>query len=123
MSDHSITSLIEKLEGAEVGSRELGNLVLAATNPYKSGPYAHWHTAAMEFDWSNEITTSLDAALALAERVIKVRGPIELSIMGSCVATILSDDPCANGLGHAFGNTPALALCIAILRAQSEARV
>lgn len=64
-------------------------------------------------------TTSLDAALALAERVLPEHGPIDLTIMGSAKVTIWSNDPCGRDLSDAFGHTPALALCIAVLKAVS----
>lgn len=62
-------------------------------------------------------TTSLDRALALAERTITRRGPIDLSICGSAQAVIHHHDPCGVPLAAAFGNTAALALCIAVLKA------
>ena len=95
MSDQAITSLIEKLEGAEVGSRELDREIMALSYRYEQRhigascwdddddtccPGAkhldwvwvdpatdHWKTNARD---GFEFTTSLDAALALAERVL-----------------------------------------------------
>jgi hypothetical protein len=68
-----------------------------------------------------DYTTSLDAALALAERVpvAPYTGPITLTIAGSGQAGIDHSDPCRMGV-QAFGNTPALALCIAILKANHK---
>ena len=103
MSDQTITSLIEKLEGAEVGSRELDAYVLFR----------------LDYDQSEStppVTTSLDAALALAERVLPYAEVIAVSRTksGGWGAGI-------NGY-VVYAATPALALCAAILRAQSEAR-
>jgi hypothetical protein len=81
---------------------------------------------AVPTDWLDtiecpEFTTSLDAALALAERVLKppYTGPISLTIAGSGQAYIDHIDPCGMGV-QAFGRTPALALCLAILKATNQ---
>ena len=110
MSDHSITSLIEKLEGAEVGSRELDCAIWTATGG--------WDHVGRPPTFS----TSLDVALALAERVLPgARMMVERFHDGKGWAMV----QCAPGSAKIMtdGNTPALALCAAILRAQSEARV
>jgi len=137
----TITSLIEKLEQAEVGSRELDVAIWAHLNPERIKVVEFWpaytnlqltavsftlppkrteHVTHDKGDYlhARPVTTSLDAALALAERTIKARGPIDMSIMGSAQVVILAADPCANALSEAFGNTPALALCAAILKAK-----
>ena len=103
-----ITRLEKAAEEAAEGSRELDRAI--------------WHE--LEFDSRREpthcpsYTTSIDAALALAERVpvAPYTGPITLTIAGSGQAYIDHSDPCRMGV-QAFGNTPALALCIAILKA------
>jgi hypothetical protein len=118
MSDRN-AELIERLEKAEAGSLELSDEVMRATHNVHDGPYAHWPSAARAFGWNCLVTTSLDAALALAERVIQERGPIDLSICGSAQVVIHHNDPCGNPLAMAFGNTPALALTIAILKARA----
>lgn len=116
MSDQTITSLIEKLEGAEVGSRELDCAVARVLDCYKGFATEH-------------LTTSLDAALALAERicprfsvtVVKYRTN-DGEFKPSGEASLLN--PYGNITEHrGKAATPALALCAAILRAQSEARV
>ena len=103
MSDHSITSLIEKLEGAEVGSRELDSAVHRALEPI----------AWREFIASPRLTASLDAALALAERVLGEEAA--LSILQDTV------DAWNAAAGLSIKSLPRL-FCAAILRAQSEAR-
>jgi hypothetical protein len=132
MSDHSITSLIEKLEGAEVGSTKLdcyvglcartdgkGEIVIVsdkyvikdAGGTYAAQPY----------------TTSLDAALALAERVGVRPYQADASIKGKWSWMVVDEarlgDLEANPYARATAATPALALCAAVLRAQSEAHV
>ena len=62
MSDQIITSLIEKLEGAEVGSRELDCAIWTATGG--------WDHVGRPPTFS----TSIDAALALADRVLRRHG-------------------------------------------------
>lgn len=100
-----MSGLVERLEAAEVGSRSLDQAVWLATGGWEG------------VDAPPSFTTSLDAALALADRVIAVRGPIDISIMGSAQVVILDAEPCRDAIADAYGNTPALALCIAICRA------
>lgn len=110
MSDHSITSLIEKLEGADVGSRELDCAVARVLDCYKGFATEH-------------LTTSLDAALALAERVLPKLARMEIKTYAQGKfhhCTIETDD---DEFDSDNCRTPALALCASILRAQSEARV
>ena len=132
MTDHSITSLIEKLEGAEVGSNALSDQVLSACGyvetrfPMDSCPYwVHPSAPKTVLSVSQEsVTTSLDAALALAERVLDQRGPININIClaGSAQVIIDSVGPCDPRMAQVVARTPALALCAAVLSAQSEAR-
>lgn len=155
MSDQTITSLIEKLEGAEVGSRELDALVAVALKldckpnlpddlhwlrPIQKddhcAPGTYWFVqrSGMSLRTSEPVTTSLDAALALAERVLPgwwwTAGRCGLT----CHASVGPDskfigEPDLSKFDSGFHadvpnpSTPAIALCIAILRAQSEARV
>lgn len=130
-----ITSLIEKLEGAEVGSRELDGL-MAANLRDLSGEYAKQRWAR---EWGGPFaceggtvflmhtdpiargpnfqapayTTSLDAALALAERVVGEEAALSL------LQDTIEGWNAASGLS--VKNLPRL-FCAAILRAQSEAR-
>lgn len=123
----TITSLIEKLEQAEVGSRELD----AAIADLLLDPIFKPLSKTRQMRWpfvegsgiaalTPPVTISLDAALALAER-------LELS-----VGEILNDaleGPAGVGIWQSGWNgtvstIPQIArfVCIAILRAQSEAR-
>lgn len=76
-------TLVERLEAAECGSRELDALVFVAAandpNTYVIGPspesiFSHvpgWYATGSDFSAAADpVTTSLDAALALAERVL-----------------------------------------------------
>jgi hypothetical protein len=127
MSDHSITSLIEKLEGVEVGNRELDALVHVAVandpNTYVVEPAAEsifshkpgWYRTGTDLSvLADPVTTSLDAALALAERVVGEEAA--LSILQDTV------DGWNAAAGLSIRSLPRL-LCAAVLRAQSEARV
>ena len=141
MSDHSITSLIEKLEEADVGSRELD--VSLAWNSWVEPKLWASTTSKGVTVWKVErqgkrvplpnYTTSLDAALALAERVLPgwwwTTGRCGLT----CHASVGPDskfigEPDLSKFDSGFHadvpnpSTPAIALCIAILRARSEAR-
>lgn len=148
MSDHSITSLIEKLEGAEVGDRMLDAQIWCAVNGLiwkkplvvTGFPDRFYSFRTNKGDIGlhgddqrgpvTRVTTSLDAALALAERVLPGWAwQIDLGLgMGPTVQG--ASKPWTEGLvapdcGGVFvtAATPALALCAAVLRAQSEARV
>ena len=140
MSDQTITSLIEKLEQAEVGSRELDALVHVAVandpNTYVVEPSAEnifshkpgWYRTGNDLSClADPVTTSLDAALALAERVGIRPYQADASIKGKWSWMVVDEarlgDLEANPYARATAATPALALCAAILRAQSEARV
>lgn len=115
MSDQTITSLIEKLEGAEVGSRELDYAIKAWLEPVN----AYW-SLRVPADWS----TSLDAALGLTERVLTL-GAWDVGYYYNsdrphyARLVIVRDD---EGQPEIYGRsaTPALALCAAILRAHQH---
>lgn len=126
--------LIARLEAAEVGSRELDALVCVSLGYVGNNQgYAPRNVRISDGDgeWLDyelgpipytaripEVSQSLDAALALALRVLPPHGPINLGIMGSAVVCIEALDPCADYLSpNVYAKTPALALCIAILRA------
>lgn len=134
MSDHSITSLIEKLEGAEGPSLVLDGEIWCAVNGYT---FVMWDGAGCVYRRASDggisheqasrirpFSASLDAALALVERVLD----------GDCSYDLFHDFGGFNRAKvHGITNAPVwgegkaetmpLALCIAILRAQSEARV
>lgn len=113
--DKQASDLVERLTAAEAGSRELDAAIERRfADPSIAQPDM--------IDWAQaRYTQSLDAALALAERVLPdhYRGPISMTVAGSGQAFIDHTDPCGLGVG-AFGNTPALALCIAILKARAS---
>lgn len=112
----AITSLIETLEGAEIGSRELDHLVFLHTAPMEVS--SHWSpTDRMTF-----FTSSLDAGLALADRVLDLRGPIHVSIClaGSAQVVIDGIGACAPTLAQSVARRPALALSAAILRVKKD---
>lgn len=116
--------LIAKLESASEGSRELDAAIADLFDPLPDqhdGYDGRWPFAeGSEFSLKTPpVTTSIDAALALAERVIKVRGPIDLTIMGSAQVVIHNADACGNPLAETYGHTPALAICAALLRASA----
>jgi hypothetical protein len=115
------SALIAKLESASEGSREL-DLTIATRLERKLWLRGSGHNTVERNGRQVVIphyTASIDAALALAERVIKVRGPIDLTIMGSAQVVIHNADPCGNPLAETYGHTPALAICAALLRASA----
>lgn len=119
-------ALITKLEEAGEGSRALDIEIMTLLGGARDvgdgvfyGPNAEtWHTsdaAENEGCWMLPAPSqSIDAALALAERTLGRIGPISLVIAGSAEAYIDHAVPCGEGV-KAFGNTPPLALCTAIL--------
>lgn len=123
----TITSLIEKLEGAEVGSRELDAHVWASVNGYELFEHdgAGWRYRMHPDDimrhertsYISPVTTSLDAALALAERV--VGGKEALLLLTDLLTREVDASDCDS---ITLPDLPRL-LCAALLRAQSEARV
>lgn len=108
--------LIERLEAAEVGSRELDAEV---GRHFGCQVVARWG----DFDWRAdgvgiwrslpEFTTSLDAALSLAER-LNLNGPQSLHRTGVREWMFNFED-----MDSTFARTPALAVCAAILRARN----
>lgn len=123
MSDHSITSLIEKLEGAEGPSLVLDGEIWCAVNGYT---FVMWDGAGCVYRRASDggisheqvsrirpFSASLDTALALAERVVGEEGA--LSILQDTV------DGWNATAGLSIRNLPRL-LCAAVIRAQSEAR-
>lgn len=122
----TITSLIEKLEGAEVGSVELDALIYSHLNctliPRRADyrPRRRWPDGSMTHQ--RKVTTSLDAALALAERVGIRPYQADASIKGRWSWMVVTESRLgnleANPYARATASTPALALCAAILRAK-----
>lgn len=95
-----LSALIARLEAAEVGSRELDLVVVRAIG--EDGDLLGWPP----------YTTFLDAAFALAERVLG-NGPCVLHRNGpnEWGFTYVDDDT-------AYATTPALSVCAALLRAK-----
>lgn len=130
------TDLITKLEEAGEGSRELAGAVWYAVHEpdvdhgclhveqTEQGPIEvlTCELGSKYADCVGHYTTSLDAALALAERVIERRGPIGIDVSpdGSAQVVIDNADPFSPPISHGSSSTPALALCAAILRASEE---
>lgn len=112
--DHS--ALIERLEAAHATGIIMESEAIALQS-------ALGLEDAYDTDWKqccwNALKGSLDAALALAEEALEMRGPININVClaGSAQAQIYPDDPCGIH-AQAVASTPALALCIAILRAK-----
>ncbi len=137
-----LSALIARLEAAEVGSRELDAHVEVAARGFEAAKtglarehWAVWRASSSGIVGdgatryaSAPVTTSLDAALALAERVLEGWSWQVQQMVDEDERTFIAslaprewayyeaaDDQ--GGLSRA-GNTPALALVIAILRAK-----
>lgn len=129
-----MSGLVEKLETAEVGSRELDVAIWAHLQPERVKVVEYWscyqdpRLTSVSFTLppkrtervttheggylhARPVTTSLDAALALAERVLPDAKVIALSRTESA-----GWGAGVNGY-VAYAPTPALVLCIAICRA------
>ena len=120
-----LSALIARLEAAEAGSRELDAHVEVAARAFgaaKTGlAREHWavwraSSSGIVGDGATQyasapVTTSLDAALALAERLIEHRLWNLWKSSRGYVASFEGDI-------YSRSSTPALALCIAILRAK-----
>ena len=127
-----LSALIARLEAAEVGSRELGHDVLLALGWHREqignfyGPLYQWsspdfspHLISGDEDKLPNPVLSLDAALALAERL----GCGRTYVLDNAIQTTVRALPTAHlwndhgkHTGHA--RTMPLALVIAILRAK-----
>lgn len=110
-------TLIRRLEDAEVGSFDLDKALLAHFGFTWRG-MAYWNAAGEIWSGPRALTRSIDAALALVERVLPGSKPgvmVEERIgervqWGAWVSADLSERP-------TFAWSPALALCIAMLKA------
>lgn len=135
----SVEGLVEKLEAAEVGSRELDEAIhdllcdgktrtcIAGLSDEEGGLWMyefHDHSPHSAL----RVTTSLDAALALAERVLpgwefgcyfdrmNIRGNRNAKVEAHRWQDVAPEY--AFACASAKAETPALALCIAILKAR-----
>jgi hypothetical protein len=116
-----MTDLIKRLEEAEAGSRELTEAVLLAlgfvTKRYPMDSDTYWIVPGDERNplpaWADRITTSLDAALALAERL----GLDGWHPLYAAMLNWKAHDP-----RGPLSKTLPLALCIAILKATDTGR-
>ena len=124
-----MTDLIARLEAAEAGSRELDSRIVYALD---LAPHGFWRIPGVEHGtWAAagnttwvapHYSTSLDAAMALAERVLPGwEGEIDFGRRG--FACLHPEQPYPAHLEYnAEASTPALALCAAILRASEQER-
>ncbi|WP_374387183.1 hypothetical protein [Brevundimonas sp.] len=120
------TDLITKLEEAGEGSRELDALIEDVFDPLITcdGPGSHADFVGDEqFEADvGHYTTSLDAALALAERVLP-DARVQMNTGTGWVRLVTTDGRYDYGFfAAAHASTPALALCAAILRASEQER-
>ncbi len=126
-----LSALIDRLEAAEVGSRELGRDVLLALGWHREqignfyGPLYQWsspdrssHLIRGDEDTLPNPVLSLDAALALAERLYPHHAKTTTGNDASgFVAFLIPRGGRPIGAQKTFAS-PALAMCIAILRAK-----
>lgn len=110
--------LIARLEAAKEGSRELDILVALATT------HIYGFDSEEEIAGYPSVTTSLDASLALSERVLE-RWAWEIRVDESGATVQAAPGWWMEGLAapdeggvSCDAATPALALCIAVLRAK-----
>ena len=134
MSATDFEGLISRLEAAEVGSRDLDVLVAMTLEPETAQPSGGWlwytTTGYVESINPRPSTTSLDAALALAERVLP-DWKWELSwgsddAWASCAPEFWrphhGQDASDAGGFEVTAKTRPLAICIATLRAKAAGR-
>jgi len=131
MTAHS--ELVARLEGASEGSREL-DVLIGSVNGYRNRftgrllsealADPEMHDEAMQWEGVPYCTTSLDAALALAERVLPgwAVTMVHRPAIQTITATIFPEGDDSYGAvddraGRAYAKTLPLALCASILRA------
>jgi hypothetical protein len=132
-----MTDLIKRLEEAEAGSRELDALVFRRFGgplPKEFAGYgvgltwqadgsATMPVGEMQVRYDPPpLTTSLDAALALAERVLPGLYMWKVEFDDEPTSTPASAKVYAKRDGQGSALTPALALCAAILKATDTGR-
>ena len=126
--EHSLSSLIERLEKASGPDREIDALIFVAVDARdpalrvaRSTPLGWYVEAGDDEDrplLQPEYTKSLDAALALCERALP-DWDIDLGkVGGEWFATVLPQD--GTDIDGEQAPSPALALCLALLRALSQ---
>lgn len=118
---NDLAALIERLEKAEAGSRELDAEIgawLEANAGDDHGPGSNYHQSRQKtwmgvkgWEW-RRWSTSIDAALTLVPDGRKWTVGCRLGPQGGYVTTLSEMKQCW------YGATPALALCIAALRAR-----
>lgn len=135
-----LSALIARLEAAEVGGGELDAAVTVALQLDAKGvtaddheylqatvrsdecaPGTYWRCArsGMSLRTSDPITTSLDAALALAERVLP-DASVTINTGSGWARLLTKDGRYDYGFfASARAPSPAVALCIAILKAKA----
>ena len=121
------SELVARLEAASVGSRELDALIWPLHPGFKRQSGQHYTDEALEREWRQiaapDYTTSLDAALALAERVLP---GVRVVTDSACKETgrpaagfvFSQQGEKINGVMN-DGATVALALCASILKAST----
>ena len=132
MGGASVSEVLAGLEAAECGNRELDALVeveARTAEAERSGlareHWAKWRASASGLVGdphtqypSRPFTTSLDAALALAERVLPGWGFFLRKDKDGCNCGLVYPEASFVTPGCGSSPTPALALCIAILKAR-----
>lgn len=116
-----MTDLHQRLSDATEGTRELDALVWCALTPGAKMTDTSWAGVVMADGskcFAEPVTTSLDAALALASRVLpRCRCMVERDFDDAGWAMVQRAPEYAKIMTN--GNTPALALCLAILSAKA----
>jgi hypothetical protein len=113
-----MTDLIKRLEEAEEGSADLDREVERALGVIPVGVREDGTWGLKQRPW----TTSLDAALALAERVLPGLYMWKVEFDDEPTSTPAWAKVYAKRDGQSFAHTPALALCAAVLKATDTGR-
>lgn len=127
MSERDLSDLIARVEAATGPDREIDVAILRAL-PIEGGWFSVWpdHLTWDSLDagkFAPPLTASLDAALGLAERVlpgVMWQVGFDPDDGSMCARLVTVPPPCAHV--KANHDTPALALCLAILKAVTHDR-
>ena len=117
-----VTGLVERLEKATGGDREIDLDLMVILHGGPRERYLTDELGRLEFGHQWKFTASIDAALSLVERVLPMWDICLSRVKGDEAATwnAVVGEPDSFSGSEATSPTPALALCLAALKALAQ---